>query len=261
MPQSCRHPGTAVPNSRDHCSIPALLSSPKRQQPGAHRTTQEQQLPRNALILMLSEYSFLSFGFPPRECERWGHSIQSCLRHEPRRQQPFGQAESHHISHANPLTKDIQPPKTFTVHTREAQSLLQYILVLCHSKMLSLREVPKQVYISPHGHMLLTNKGVELGSTTEASCINPHFRQHFLLTFLKFSTFSASSCQQDTSNTLCIRTRPLRAGHLSCKPGTQNPSSTSTPKAPALLIPKYHCCSQGRALTVHTLWKSSIKWC
>lgn len=212
-------------------------------------------------------------GYLPGERERWGHSIQSCLRHEPHRQQPFGQAESHHIPYTSHQQRTLthQKPSLPTLERCSPFSSTSGALPLKDAFPKRSTQARSQVFHQPpwsHADHY-QDQGVESGSTRVASCINPHFRQHFLLTFPKFSTSSASSCQQGTSNTLCFKTCPLRAGqHLSCKPGreqkepaqvTQNPSSTSIPKAPALLIPTHHYCSQGRALTVHTLWKSSIK--
>lgn len=95
-------------------TAPSLPSSPPLRGSGREPTEPHTMLGRSSnyhKILTLSGYIFMTFGLPPRECEQWGHSIQSCLRHEPHRQQPLGQAESCHIPYIFHQQRAFTPQK------------------------------------------------------------------------------------------------------------------------------------------------------
>lgn len=146
-------------------------------------------------------------GYLPGERERWGHSIQSCLRHEPHRQQPFGQAESHHIPYTSHQQRTLthQKPSLPTLERCSPISSTSGALPLKDAFPKRSTQARSQVFHQPpwsHADHY-QDQGVESGSTRVASCINPHFRQHFLLTFPKFSTSSASSCQKAPA-TRCV---------------------------------------------------------
>lgn len=126
MPQSCRHPGAAVSSNRDHCSIPALLSCSARSPQnhtlcwiGAAITTgclDPHTLRIQLLVLWVTSQGNVSDG---------GTASRAASGMSPTDSNPLGRQKVPHPVHIPP-TKDIDPPKTFTAHTREVQSLLQY---------------------------------------------------------------------------------------------------------------------------------------